>query len=71
MEFIPENSNMLQDVLCVNRSKLLVNYLEDCKDRLFLYDLKTSSLLHEFKVDIGTFLEINAKYDQDFVRLTI
>ena len=64
---IAENKDVLQDVTCVNKKQLLVNYLHDCKDELFLHDLSDGKQLYKFDLPIGSILEISSKYDQDFV----
>ena len=58
---------MLQDAICVDKTKLLVNYLHHCKDELYLYDLASGKQLYKFPLEIGTILELNCKYNQDFV----
>ena len=58
---------MLQDATCVNKNQLLVNYLYDFKDELYLYDLSNGKHLYKFDLPIGSILEISCKYDQDFV----
>ncbi len=70
IELLPENKDVLQDVTCVNKNKLLVNYLHDCKDDLYLYNLADGKELYKFQLPIGSILEISCKYDQDFVSLT-
>ena len=64
---LPENADVLQDATCVNKNQLLVNYLHDCKDELYLYDLSHGKHLYKFDLPIGSILEISCKYDQDFV----
>jgi prolyl oligopeptidase len=66
IDFLNEKPDVLQSVSCVDKNKLLVNYLHDCKDKLNLFDLKTAENLYAFPIDIGTLLEISSKFDQNF-----
>ena len=50
-----------------DNNKLVLNYMRDCKDELFLYDLVTGKQLKKFHIDIGTVIGINAKKKENFV----
>ncbi len=65
-DFIPEKEDVLQDVSCVNKTTLLVNYMHDCKDEMYLYDLNTGKELKKFQLEIGTVLEISTRKKDDF-----
>lgn len=65
-DFLPEKEDVLQDVSCINKTKLLINYMHDCKDEMYLYDLNTGKELKKFKLEIGTVLEISSRKKDDF-----
>lgn len=65
-DFVPEKEDVLQDVSCVNKTKLLVNYMHDCKDEMYLYDLITGKELKKFELEIGTILEISTRKKDNF-----
>jgi prolyl oligopeptidase len=66
-ELVPEKEDVLQGADCVNKNKLLLNYMHDCKDELFLYDLQSGRELKKFSLEIGTILELNARKKDNFV----
>lgn len=68
VDLVEEKDKVLQDVACVNGDKLVINYMQDCKDQLYLYDLKTGKELKKFHTEIGTVLQINGEKEDDFVR---
>jgi prolyl oligopeptidase len=64
-ELMAESENVLQYVAAVNKTKLLVNYMRDCKDELYLYDLETGKQLKKFALEIGTILELSCRKKDD------
>lgn len=66
---VKEQTDVLKSADCVNKTKLLISYLHDCKDNLYLYDLTNGKELFKFQLPIGTILELACKYDQNFVCL--
>lgn len=68
-DLVPEKEDVLQTVVCVNQNKLLLNYMHDCKDDLYLYDLITGKEFKKFQLDIGTILDINGRKKDDFVNI--
>ena len=64
---VGESKDVLQEATCVNKTQLLINYLHDCKDELYLYNLSDGKELYKFDLPIGSILEISSKYNQDFV----
>lgn len=70
-DLIGENEKVLQDVACVNHDKLVLNYMQDCKDQMYLYDLKTGKELKKFETEIGSILQITSEKKHDFVSLNL
>jgi prolyl oligopeptidase len=58
--------DVLEEIVCVNRTKLLLNYMHDCKNELYLYDLLTGAQLKKFNIDIGSILELSGHKKQNF-----
>lgn len=65
-DLVAEKDDVLQGVYCINKNKLLLNYMHDCKDQLFLYDLNSGNQLKQFDIEIGTILQITGRKKDDF-----
>jgi prolyl oligopeptidase len=66
VDLIPENDDVLQDVRCVNNDKLIIIYMHDCRDEMYLYDLITGKKLKKIDLDIGSVLEISCRKIDNF-----
>lgn len=65
-DLVGEKDDVLQTVKCVNKDKLLLNYMHDCKDDLYLYDLISGKELKKFQIEIGTILSMDSRKQDDF-----
>lgn len=64
---VPEKEDVLQSVAAFDNNKLVLNYMHDCKDELFLFELATGKQLKKFVIDIGTIVGIGARKKDNFV----
>ncbi|KHJ96595.1 peptidase, S9A/B/C family, catalytic domain protein, partial [Oesophagostomum dentatum] len=53
-EVVPENRHKLNWATVVARDRLIICYIEDVKDALYVYDLNTGSRLYQFPLKIGS-----------------
>ncbi|XP_063928517.1 prolyl endopeptidase isoform X2 [Zophobas morio] len=61
-DLISEHSKDVLDwAHAINEDMLVVCYLQDVKNILQLYDLRTGNKLHDFKLDVGTISAISGK----------
>lgn len=51
---VPETADVLQSVQVFDQNKLILNYMRDCKDELYLYDLASGQQTKKFNIEIGT-----------------
>jgi len=69
VDLVPESkTDVLNWALCVSKTKLVLNFLQDVKAALFLHDLKTGERTRQFPLDIGTISGVSGdkKYDELF-----
>ena len=63
---VAEKSDVLQSVAVFDGTKLILNYMHDCKDELYLYDLLTGKETKKFDIEIGT-IDMGARKQDSFV----
>lgn len=62
VELIPQTHSVLTNVFCVNQSYLLVNYMKDVKDVLYLYRLNDGSFIRELELPgLGSINDFSCK----------
>ncbi|PAV82008.1 hypothetical protein WR25_22641 isoform B [Diploscapter pachys] len=65
IEMIPENPRAKLDfILPVAEDKMMVCYLEDVKDQLYVHDFHTGERLYQIPLSIGTISGISGKRDR-------
>ena len=66
-EVIAETENVLLDVSLANFNNIVVKYMKDANDKLYIYD-KTGNFIKEIKLPtLGSVGGPNAYYDKDFM----
>jgi prolyl oligopeptidase len=66
-DLIAQKDDVLKAVRAVNNDKLLVKYLHDCKEEMYIHDLATGDFLKRVALEIGTVLELSTRKKQDYV----
>ncbi|RUS91599.1 hypothetical protein EGW08_000572 [Elysia chlorotica] len=73
VELVPEDKDaVLEYAVCVNQDKLILIYLRDVKNEMFVYDLTTGKQLYKFSLDVGSITSITGEKKQTelFYRFT-
>ncbi len=63
---VPESEDVLQHVGVFDQNKIIINYMHDCKDELYLYDLTSGEKIKKFNNEIGTISTNSRKKDSFF-----
>lgn len=61
---VEETSSVLEWTACVNNNKLVMCYLEDVKNKLYVHNLSDGKRMAEFKLEIGTIAGYSGKKEQ-------
>lgn len=61
---VEETSSVLEWTACVNNNKLVMCYLEDVKNKLYVHNLSDGKRMAEFPLEIGTIAGYSGKKEQ-------
>ncbi|KAK3799956.1 hypothetical protein RRG08_002372 [Elysia crispata] len=65
VELVSEDKDaVLEYALCVNQDKLILIYLRDVKNEMFVHDLATGKCLYKFHLDVGSITSITGEKKQ-------
>jgi hypothetical protein len=66
-DLVAEKEDVLKTVRIVKNDKLLLKYLHDCKEELYIHELASGAFLKRVPLEIGTVLELTCRKKEDYV----
>jgi len=60
-------TDVIDDVMCVNKNKLVLLYTHDVKSEMFVYDLESGEQNYKFSLDVGTIAGVTGRKEDSAI----